>query len=80
MIAFDFPIVLPVTLTDFRATKNYDDVIIEWETSSESRNKTFILEKSINGSSFEPIDSLQGAGNSEALPIIQVLIVHLIKG
>ncbi len=41
--------VIPVTLTDFRGTRNGKKVDLLWNTSSESNNKGFYIERSTDG-------------------------------
>jgi hypothetical protein len=57
-------LVLPISLTSFFYTINNKKVILNWETTSETNNRQFIVERSVNGRVFEAIDSLPGAGNS----------------
>ncbi|MBJ7427353.1 MAG: T9SS type A sorting domain-containing protein [Bacteroidia bacterium] len=55
---------LPVTLTSF-AVKAIDlDAILNWSTSSETNNKGFDIERSLDGRNFEKVSFVKGAGNS----------------
>ncbi len=58
---------LPVTLRSF--TGFYDNGIsrLTWETSSETNNKGFYIEKSTDGIKFETIAFVAGQGNSQKL-------------
>ncbi len=60
-----FSMPLPVKLKSFTAKQMEDKVRLEWVTASESNNKLFIVERSLNNSTWIPIDSLKGAGDSQ---------------
>ena len=56
---------LPVELSEFQVQPIEEDrVRITWQTSSEINNEFFILEKSKDGSSWEKVEKIRGAGNS----------------
>jgi len=55
---------LPIELLEFNATLNKDEVDLDWITLSETDNKYFDIEKSEDGMNWEPIERLDGAGNS----------------
>jgi hypothetical protein len=55
---------VPVKLIEFAATVRSNDVLVTWATASESNNKTFEIERSLNGHAFELIGSVNGKGNS----------------
>jgi len=63
-VYFKNPIVLPITLTNFEAKCNDNAINLNWQTSSETNNDYFNLEKSKDGLSFEEIGKIKGAGNS----------------
>lgn len=58
--------VLPVELSEFEASYvPHEDVIdLYWATESERDNDYFIVEKSIDGVHYEPINLVKGVGNS----------------
>ena len=56
--------VLPVELLYFEAKTSGKNVAIKWSTASEVNNNYFIVERSIDSKHFEPIQIVQGAGNS----------------
>ncbi len=58
---------LPITLLNFDAKCETDNVSIMWSTESEINNDYFTVERSENGSDFEPIAEINGAGNSNQL-------------
>jgi hypothetical protein len=55
---------LPVNLLEFKATLSHEEVETKWITSSELNNDFFTVEKSKDGSHFEELDRVKGAGNS----------------
>lgn len=55
---------LPVELTDFQANLFENEIKLKWSTLSEKNNKYFVIERSSDGENFEPIDKINGAGNS----------------
>ncbi|MES2779690.1 MAG: T9SS type A sorting domain-containing protein [Bacteroidota bacterium] len=55
---------LPVELVSLTATRSNDDVIVQWSTSSETNCLGFDVERSVDGKSFERVDFVVGAGNS----------------
>lgn len=59
--------VLPVQLVSFAPHCNGDDVIIKWITASETNNRSFIIERSLDGVNYTKIAQLDGAGNSNEL-------------
>lgn len=59
---------LPITLLDFRASVfESNKVRLAWETGSETNNDYFTLERSHDGSLWEMITTIKGAGNSSDL-------------
>ena len=61
------PGALPVELVNFSAKKSGAQVLCEWLTASEINNDYFTVERSANGSDFDSIASVKGAGNSTSL-------------
>ena len=57
-------ILLPVNLSDFNASVKGNNIILNWQTSSEQNNEGFEVQKSKNGVSWEKIDFVPGKGNS----------------
>lgn len=58
---------LPVTLLDFTAKPESFTVTVNWTTASEINNDYFTIERTLNGTEFEPLTRINGAGNSNAL-------------
>ena len=60
------PIVaLPVTFNGFFATKNNNNVILNWSTAQELNNQHFEIQRSFDGSNWTVIAIMLGAGNSD---------------
>ena len=55
---------LPIELTGFTAALDKTQVMLKWATATETNNDFFTIERSRNGSSFETIATVDGAGNS----------------
>ncbi|MFN4082618.1 MAG: T9SS type A sorting domain-containing protein [Bacteroidia bacterium] len=55
---------LPVRLSSFKATRNRDNVLVEWTTAQEINSDVFVVERSFDGRSFDPINRVKAAGNS----------------
>jgi hypothetical protein len=56
--------VLPIALTRFDATVINEEVLLEWRTASEQDNELFTIERSSDGSEFEIVAELPGAGTT----------------
>lgn len=57
---------LPIELTNFEAKLNANKVDITWTTATEKNNSLFTVEKTKNGTDFEMVGTLKGAGNSSS--------------
>jgi hypothetical protein len=55
---------LPIELLSFEVKHKLPGVSLNWTTSSEINNDYFIIERSKDGISFEPLGKIKGAGNS----------------
>lgn len=55
---------LPVKLVSLTAEVTAEDVVVSWTTASETDNKGFEVERSIDGRTFEFAGFVEGAGNS----------------
>lgn len=58
---------LPVRLVKFVATAVAGDVQLGWTTATETNNKGFEVERSVDGELFEQIGFVKGAGNSNRM-------------
>lgn len=59
--------VLPIELVFFKATCRDNTIILNWRTATEKNNKYFAVEYSEDGTNFEEIGRLNGAGNSNTM-------------
>lgn len=55
---------LPVTLTHFKANKESNTTLLQWETSEEINSKAFDIERSTDGTSWHKIGTIQATINS----------------
>lgn len=58
-------VLLPVDLIDFDVQCNNGNTELVWKTQSERNNMYFTIEKSCDGTAFQPIKQINGSGNSE---------------
>jgi hypothetical protein len=63
-VSFSCLAAFPVKLVDFRANAIGRDVKLEWTTASESNNKGFEIQRSIDGRTWVTVGFVAGAGNS----------------
>lgn len=71
---------LPVELISFEAHLNNRQVELTWQTASEHNNDYFSVERSHDGTSWETIENLQGAGNSTSLLSYQTYDFYPYRG
>ncbi|NOT74188.1 MAG: T9SS type A sorting domain-containing protein [Cyclobacteriaceae bacterium] len=57
---------LPVQLLSFTATPEKSAVQLAWSTETETRNNLFTIERAASDLKWEPVVTVQGAGNSNA--------------
>lgn len=55
---------LPVELVIFDGTLDGQEVLLEWQTATETDNSHFEIEKAVDGGNFEKIGQVLGAGNA----------------
>jgi hypothetical protein len=58
---------LPVELLSFFAKNVNGDVKLNWSTSSETNNKGFFVERSLDGVNYKDLDFVAGVGNSKSV-------------
>lgn len=58
---------LPVKLSNFTATKNNADVLLQWQTEYEQNSSHFNIQRSIDGINFSTITTVQAKGNSSLI-------------
>ncbi len=54
----------PISLKYFKSKESNNQVSLIWETATETNNEYFTIERSAEGSRFEAIGKVKGAGNS----------------
>lgn len=59
--------VVPVALLNFDAAPHTNSIVLNWSTSFENNNKGFFIERSIDGTRFEPITWMNGKINSNII-------------
>jgi hypothetical protein len=62
-----FVLPLPVSLIDFSAKANANNIEVKWSTASEKDNASFVVEKSIEGLVWSSIATVMGAKNSNVV-------------
>lgn len=55
---------LPIELIDYKAVQTSTEMEINWTTLTERSNDYFLLERSYDGTNFEKVEIVTGAGNS----------------
>ena len=58
---------LPIELISFTGEEIDDYNFLKWITASEINNDFFTIEKSLDGINFEPLNNIDGAGNSTSI-------------
>ena len=58
---------LPISLSDFTAHCDGNNVNLKWTTASEINNNFFSVEHSKDGKTFEVVNTVKGAGNSNSI-------------
>jgi len=58
---------VPITLLDFTGKENNGKILLNWSTAMELDNDRFVLEKSIDGSTYQYLTTIDGGGNSSTL-------------
>ena len=58
------PVVLGISILNFTATLDKDQVDLNWATASETNNKDFTIERSADGKNFDYLTQVKGSGTS----------------
>jgi hypothetical protein len=58
---------LPVEWLDFTATKQQNDVLLQWSTAQEMNTLDFVVQHSIDGEVFTDVNTQAAAGNSSTI-------------
>lgn len=59
--------VLPIELINFYHRIGNNEIVLNWSTSAEVNNKEFRLARSVNGTTFTPLATVNGIGDSNTL-------------
>jgi trimeric autotransporter adhesin len=62
----DAAIILPIRLSDFTVQKNGNSAKISWTTEQETNTSHFIIERSVDGRTWNAITTVAAAGNSSS--------------
>jgi hypothetical protein len=54
---------LPVELISFTGKQSANDVVLKWTTANETNNSHFVVERSLDGETFEDVTIVKGSGN-----------------
>jgi hypothetical protein len=71
---------LPIEMYRFELTKNTNYVSVNWSTASEHKNDYFTIEKTKDGSVFETVGIIKGAGTSQQANDYTYKDIHPLKG
>lgn len=63
-VTINFTSALPVNIISFKAVKEGNTALLKWSTAQEFNSSYFELQRSADGSSFEPIGSVKAKGSS----------------
>lgn len=58
---------LPIELVRFTGVCNNGQVTLQWTTASETNNDYFTVQRSLDGTNFEDVTTVPGAGNSSSI-------------
>ena len=72
-------ITLPIEFSKFETKNEGKYISINWETTSERNNDLFIIERSFDGTTWEEIGYVDGAGNSNTLNSYSLKDYYLLK-
>jgi hypothetical protein len=72
-VSCDPILVLPVELVSFTSKNVNNDAHLFWQTTSETNNDYFLIERSNNETDWQAITTIQGAGNSTQLNSYNVI-------
>lgn len=71
---------LPIELLSFEAEPNGKVIELKWTTASEINNDYFSIEKTLDGSNFETIEKVNGAGNTSSVSNYSTTDAHPYDG
>ena len=71
---------LPIQLMSFGATLMDKEVKVQWQTTTEINSAFFVVEKSLDGSSWQTIGTIKAAGQSTIPLFYQLYDAHPVEG
>ena len=71
---------LPVELISFKGSKTTEGVQLIWQTANELNNDYFIVQRSVNGQTFENIGEVQGFGTTTEMQSYSLLDISPANG
>lgn len=71
---------LPITLLEFNAKPLLDKVELTWTTATEINNDYFTIERSKDAVNFTPIETVDGAGNSNSILFYKTMDEEPLEG
>jgi hypothetical protein len=71
---------LPIELISFEANIVEEEVVLDWQTATETNNDFFTIERSQDAQSWEPIAQIKGAGNSNVRLSYNAIDKNPLKG
>ena len=71
---------LPVQFKSFTTTKGDNAVNLKWSTASESSNKGFEIQRSVNGAKYQTVGFVKGTGNSNIIKTYSFTDAHGLTG
>jgi hypothetical protein len=72
--------ILPVELSTFEATALVEAVRLDWSTATEKDNSKFVIERSMNGTSWTEIAEVPGSGTTQTAKSYTYIDAHLMAG
>lgn len=60
----DFGMTVPVELTNFSYSVSGDDIVLKWQTATETNNRGFEVQRKLNNSEFSSIGFVEGSGTT----------------
>jgi len=72
--------ILPIELAYFKALTEEGGVVLNWATYTEQDNDFFTIERSVNGSQFEALFEIDGAGDSQKKIYYESIDYQPLKG
>lgn len=79
-ISLDYTAPLPVSLLNFSARQAEEQVMLEWQTASETNNMGFEIQQSADGAAWKAIHFIPGKNTTSALSSYTYAADHIVSG